>query len=116
MPRLTGNSSQGSKPTTWLSLTLSWMPHCTPQKQQWVLTVLSASAAAPQPPAGVSLRCGPYCAISASSVTGSLATPARLLHHAGLGEAQPPALARRAQIDLQADAGHLQDFLQVRQV
>src|SRR5436190_6876819 len=141
MPRLTGKSSQGSKPTTWLSLTLSWMPHCTPQKQQWVFTSLSASPAAPQPPAGVSLRCGPYWAISASSVTGILATacsriakerlpllpslggPPRIgirdrqfAHDARMGQAQSPTLASRAEIDLQPDAGLSQDVLQVRQV
>ena len=43
MPLLNGNSSHGSKPMTWLSLTLSWMPHCWPQKQQWVLTSRSGS-------------------------------------------------------------------------
>ena len=42
MPRLNGNSSHGSKPITWLSRTLSWMPHCWPQKQQWVFTSFSA--------------------------------------------------------------------------
>jgi hypothetical protein len=46
MPLLKGNSSHGSKPTTSLSFTLSWMPHCWPQKQQWVFTSLSGSTAA----------------------------------------------------------------------
>src|SRR5262245_16589070 len=43
MPRLKGKSSQGSKPITSLSFTLSWMPHCCPQKQQCVLTRRSGS-------------------------------------------------------------------------
>src|SRR5262249_50148641 len=43
MPWLNGKSSHGSKPMTSLSLTLSWMPHCWPQKQQWVFTSRSGS-------------------------------------------------------------------------
>jgi hypothetical protein len=40
LPSLKGKSYQGSKPTTALSATLSLMPHCCPQKQQWVSTTL----------------------------------------------------------------------------
>src|SRR5262249_55613315 len=43
MPLLKGKSSHGSKPMTSLSFTLSWMPHCCPQKQQCVLTSRSGS-------------------------------------------------------------------------
>src|SRR5919108_4791748 len=72
MPRFTGNSSQGSKPITALSLTLSWIPHCTPQKQQCVLTRRSASPRPCHPPGGVSWRWGPYCAVSCTSVCGGV--------------------------------------------
>src|SRR6185295_639839 len=108
MPLLTGKSSQGSNPTTWFSFTLSWMPHCTPQKQQCVLTSLSASAAAPQPPGGVSARCGPYCSINCSTVCGSLAMAHRLFDHPGLRQAQAAALAARAEreVEVEADARH----------
>src|SRR4051794_40892660 len=43
MPLLNGKSSHGSKPITSLSFTLSWMPHCCPQKQQCVFTRRSGS-------------------------------------------------------------------------
>ena len=43
MPWLNGKSSHGSKPIRQLSLTLSWMPHCWPQKQQCVFTYLPGS-------------------------------------------------------------------------
>src|SRR6516225_7646585 len=70
MPWLKGNSSQGSKPMTWLFFTLSWMPHCWPQKQQWVLTKRSGSAdvsslSPPEYP-----RCGPNCAMVESKLSG----------------------------------------------
>src|SRR5947209_19731093 len=55
---------------TFSSLTLSWMPHCTPQKQQWVLTSRSGVPRPCQPPGGVSWRWGPYCAISCAVVCG----------------------------------------------
>src|SRR6266545_5578515 len=76
MPRLKGNSSHGSNPMTWLSRTLSWMPHCCPQKQQWVLTRRSAgcSDSSSQPPGGTWDGWGPYCAASASGDRGGLAT------------------------------------------
>src|SRR6185436_6336763 len=89
------------------------MPHCTPQKQQWVLTTLSASAAAPHPPAGVSLRWGPYSAISDSSVTGNLAMT---LHHRRLGDSEPLPLAGRAQIQVELESVLRQDALQVGDV
>ena len=50
LPSLNGNSYHGSKPTTALSRTFSLMPHCCPQKQQWVLTTRSTSSPASQPP------------------------------------------------------------------
>src|SRR5204863_7207934 len=55
--------------------TLSWMPHCCPQKQQWVLTSLSAGCrdSSRQPPGGTKFRCGPYRSISASTGMGGLA-------------------------------------------
>ena len=59
---LNGNSSQGSNPITWLSRTLSWMPHCWPQKQQCVFTSRSGGSPrllAASRPAACSSRCGP---------------------------------------------------------
>src|SRR5690606_9835748 len=44
MPWLKKKSYQGSTPMTVLSFTLSWSPHCCPQKQQCVLTYLSGSS------------------------------------------------------------------------
>src|SRR5262252_8868942 len=70
MPRFTGKSSQGSNPMTVLSLTLSWMPHCTPQKQQCVFTSRSDDSRPCQPPGGVSWRWGPYCVMRCASVCG----------------------------------------------
>src|SRR4051812_41274825 len=103
MPLLTGKSSQGSKPTTWFCFTLSWMPHWSPQKQQWVLTSLSGSPAAPQPPDGSAAACGPYRSMSASSGSGGLAMP-HPLDRPGLGAAQLLALAGGADVDLQVQA------------
>src|SRR5262245_20687126 len=72
MPRLKGKSSQGSNPITALPRTLSWMPHCCPQKQQCVFTSLSgASALVPRVPGE---RCGPKASMIRSSSTGSSAT------------------------------------------
>src|SRR5215468_6823540 len=38
LPWLNGKSVRGSTPTTRSSFTLRYMPHCWPQKQQWVGT------------------------------------------------------------------------------
>src|SRR5262245_9555679 len=89
------------------------MPHCTPQKQQWVLTVLSASAAAPHPPAGVSLRWGPYCSIRDSSVTGSLAMA---FHHQGLGDPEPLPFALGTQVQVELEAVVREDAFEIRKV
>src|SRR6187399_24544 len=43
IPLLKGKSVHGSKPITVFPFTLSWMPHCWPQKQQCVLTRRSGS-------------------------------------------------------------------------
>jgi hypothetical protein len=59
MPRLNGNSSQGSKPITSLSRTFSWMPHCWPQKQQCVLTSRSGSTLVDSRTPVIDDRCGP---------------------------------------------------------
>ena len=59
IPRLNGNSSQGSKPITWSSLTLSWMPHCCPQKQQCVFTRRSGSTLVDRRMPVATDRCGP---------------------------------------------------------
>src|SRR5262245_16022165 len=94
MPRLNGNSSQGSKPTTAPSRTFNWMPHCWPQKQQWVLTSRSGGCvrSSPQPPGGVKARCGP----KRSWVSGGLATCGLL--QAQLGARQGLPLAGRAEV------------------
>src|SRR5581483_9642499 len=75
MPLLKGKSSHGSNPMIMFSRTLSWMPHCWPQKQQCVFTSLSAGCVASfcQPPGGVKLKRGPNCSISASGERGGLA-------------------------------------------
>src|SRR5262245_27153594 len=100
MPWLNGKSNHGSNPTTWFPFTLSWMPHCWPQKQQWVLTSRSGSRA-------VSSRCpvwydrsGPNLCSSSGVAGASVAmradlarfgVPGRVLRE---GEHLPPA--RRA--------------------
>jgi hypothetical protein len=73
LPLLKGKSSHGSKPTTWLSFTLSWMPHCCPQKQQCVFTRRSASPSGCQPSAGSDCSRGPKRATRFSIVSGSFA-------------------------------------------
>src|SRR4051794_17548364 len=76
LPSLKGNSSQGSKPTTLLSLTLSFTPHCWPQKQQCVLTTRSGSPMGAQPKGGTSCGWGPYWATIDGMAMGSLAISA----------------------------------------
>src|SRR5262245_51986677 len=68
MPLLNGKSSHGSKPMTSLPFTFNWMPHCCPQKQQWVLTSLSGSTEASTRWPPWYARCGPNFA-SNSGVT-----------------------------------------------
>src|SRR5690349_21550715 len=98
MPRLKGNSSQGSKPVTRPSRTFNWMPHCWPQKQQWVWTRRSGACvrSSPQPPGGVNDGCGPKRSTSAASGSGGLATRAPLDLELGGGERRP--LAGRTEI------------------
>src|SRR6266536_6118593 len=101
MPRLKGNSSQGSKPTTWLLRTLSWMPHCWPQKQQWVLTSFSGASCC-HPPGGTYWRCGPYRSASDSSDCGGLAMAGSLVAKLGgsdtkLGASDRLAFTRRTE-------------------
>src|SRR5262245_45820321 len=97
MPRLNGNSSHGSKPTTRLSRTFSWMPHCIPQKQQCVLTSASGRlrAASLHPPGGASLGCGPNASASRSMGRGGVATSVIL--QAELRRRERRAFARRTQ-------------------
>src|SRR5215831_15134363 len=73
MPRLNGKSSHGSKPITSLSRTLSWMPHCWPQKQQCVCTSRSGSALVDSRAPVARDRCGPNRSMICSSLTGSVA-------------------------------------------
>src|SRR5688572_16632837 len=73
MPRLKGNSSHGSKPMTTLSLTLSWMPHCWLQKQQWVLTSVSGSTSVARRSPVMRAQCGPNCRVILTSSTGTVA-------------------------------------------
>ena len=74
MPRLNGNSSHGSKPITSLSRTLSWMPHCWPQKQQCVLTRRSGSTLVDSRTPVIADRCGPKRSVICRSSTGIVAT------------------------------------------
>src|SRR5262245_31452861 len=79
MPLLKGKSSHGSKPTTSLPLTLSWMPHCCPQKQQCVLTSRSGSTeASTRCPVGYAFS-GPNLASSSAVSGGSAAIAPSLL-------------------------------------
>src|SRR5262245_53322259 len=95
MPRLNGKSSHGSKPITSLRRTLSWMPHCWPQKQQWVLTRRSGSSALE--PSVRADRCGPNAFVIASSSTGNFAI-SPLPPQRALREAEHGAPARRADL------------------
>src|SRR6516164_6831082 len=101
MPRLTGNSSQGSKPTTRFSFTLSWMPHCTPQNEQCVFTSRSGCAAASQPPAGASAGCGPYSSMRDERSAGSLAIALDSFDGYALRASQPPPPAARAEVEVE---------------
>src|ERR1041384_3815958 len=49
------------------------MPHCWPQKQQWVSTIRSGSTSAFQPVAGIRFRVGPNWATNSGISTGGLA-------------------------------------------
>src|SRR6476646_5981285 len=107
MPRLNGNSSHGSNPITSLSRTLSWTPHCCPQKQQWVFTSRSGSALVERRAAVVPERCGPKRSMMFSSSAGILATalPFRRRAHrqlfvpgAALREPEQRAAAFRANL------------------
>src|SRR5579859_1650533 len=49
------------------------MPHCCPQKQQWVLTMRSGSTSAFHPCAGIRFSVGPNCDTNSGIVTGGLA-------------------------------------------
>src|SRR6187200_885932 len=109
MPLLKGKSSHGSKPMTWLSFTLNWMPHCWPQKQQCVFTSRSGSALVDRrAPVGAD-RCGPYRSMMRSSSTGIVAISLLLdcgkplglaagLPGAALGEPEERAPAARADL------------------
>src|SRR5437762_6694204 len=91
MPRFTGNSSQGSKPMTALSLTLSWMPHCCPQKQQCVLTRRSGSTElSTRWPVGYAFS-GPNFASSSADRGGSVAIGSSFGRRGG---PQPPVRQR----------------------
>src|SRR5262249_47053395 len=100
IPLLKGKSAHGSNPTTVFPFTLSWMPHCWPQKQQWVLTSRSGSADVSSRSPDWYARSGPNFASSSGVAGGSVARraalgrfrfPGRVL---GEGEHLPPA--RRA--------------------
>src|SRR5262249_3509095 len=113
MPRLKGNSSHGSKPTTRLSRTFSWMPHCIPQNEQCVLTSASGRlrAASAQPPGGASLRCGPKASASRSMGSGGTATS--LVLQSQLGRAQGGSLARGPQ-PLPGDGGAIDPVVEAK--
>src|SRR6476646_10131217 len=73
MPRLNGKSSHGSKPITSLLRTLSWIPHCCPQKQQCVLTSRSGSTEVDSRAPVIDDRCGPKRSVIDRSSQGSVA-------------------------------------------
>src|SRR5262245_56530013 len=106
MPRLNGKSSHGSNPMTRLSRTLSWMPHCWPQKQQCVLTSLSGSTAVESRSPDIDDRCGPKRAMILSSSVGIVATMPSLLGGGcgAAGRCQPPPLGALCQPEQRAPA------------
>src|SRR6476619_970599 len=55
------------------------MPHCCPQKQQWVLTIRSGSTSAFHPLAGIRFSVGPNWDTNLGIVTGGLAIYLRLI-------------------------------------
>src|SRR5579864_852779 len=55
------------------------MPHCCPQKQQWVLTIRSGSTSAFHPWAGIRFSVGPNWDTNSGIVTGGLAIYLRLV-------------------------------------
>src|SRR6478736_5780540 len=55
------------------------MPHCCPQKQQWVLTIRSGSTSAFHPWAGIRFSVGPNWDTNSRIVTGGLAIYLRLV-------------------------------------
>src|SRR5688500_13483501 len=92
---------------TWLSRTLSWMPHCWPQKQQCVLTRRSGSSAVvPRVPTD---RCGPNARVISRSSTGSRAMslhlrPGRRRPERALGQAKGRSPARGTDLLVVLDA------------
>src|SRR5436305_11265691 len=70
---------------TRLSFTLSWIPHCCPQKQQCVLTSRSGSTYAFHPVAGIRLSVGPNCVTNSGIVIGGLAIYLSLVLREQLG-------------------------------
>src|ERR1051325_6128988 len=58
---------------TRLSLTLRLIPHCWPQKQQCVGTILSGSAPVSMRAPSMRLRCGPQASMRTSCSLGSVA-------------------------------------------
>src|SRR5262245_24019627 len=123
MPWLNGNSIHGSKPITWLSLTLSWMPHCWPQKQQCVCTTRSGSTLLARRAPSEYARCGPNWWMIWRGSTACVAMMSthkkgsRAIHlvgqclapHLALGEAKQDAAAARADplVVLDLRVGHL---------
>src|SRR5262245_8135088 len=98
MPRLNGNSSHGSKPITWSSLTFSWIPHCWPQKQQCVFTRRSGSTAESMRWPDGYARSGPNVASSSGVSGGSTAIGSSLRRRrpqASLREGEHLAPTRR---------------------
>src|SRR6185369_3560684 len=74
------------------------MPHCCPQKQQWVFTNFSAGwmDSSCHPPGGTYCKCGPNCSFSASADAGGLAIC--LLLHCQLRERDQLSFAGGTQI------------------
>src|SRR5688572_27324069 len=61
---------------TRLSLTFRLIPHCCPQKQQCVGTILSGSASVSKRGASIRLRCGPQTSDRTSCSLGNVAISA----------------------------------------
>ena len=69
---------------TSLSFTLSWMPHCWPQKQQCVLTSRSGSAEVDSRSPDMTARCGPNRSIVSLLLAGIVANRSSVSNAGGV--------------------------------
>src|SRR5262249_17942113 len=70
--------------------TFNWIPHCWPQKQQWVLTSFSGSTLVESRMPVISERCGPNCRVMFRSSTGGVAMGCSIRFRRTLVQSFPP--------------------------